>query len=118
MLWRNFLHAILICAGLLTARGAEVRFTVDLSAGWSVTFSLHPARSGPTPTPPPPSPPATGSRRRRLFQAVDVLGNLRLQLSDFVQRPFRQQRKVSRVLGQDVTPQRIKTMIQPLDLLD
>jgi len=42
MLWRNFLHGVLICAGLVAARGAEVRFTVvDFDNGKPLPCRIH-----------------------------------------------------------------------------
>lgn len=42
MLWRNFLHAVLTCAGLVAARGAEVRFTVvDFDNGKPLPCRIH-----------------------------------------------------------------------------
>src|SRR5437773_3972362 len=52
------------------------------------------------------------------FEARDVLINLRLQLPDLLQRPFRQHGKVSWILRQNLVAIRFENALHPAHLVD
>ena len=53
-----------------------------------------------------------------MLKSANVSVNVRLELADFVERAFGQDGEVARVLRQDISAQRIKALIKPLDLFD
>jgi len=60
----------------------------------------------------------TGESGWDILKSADVTVNVCLKLADFVERAFSQDGEVARVLWQDVSAQRIKALVKPLDLFD
>ena len=53
-----------------------------------------------------------------MLKSANVSVNVRLELADFVEWSFSQDGKIAWVLRQDISVQRIKALIKPLDLFD